>query len=110
MFGMLKEKFHQQNEIENLNLYIFDGKGPNLLGRNWLNVIKLNWNNVIKSSPNKEGPQLSDELGALIDKHSSLFSDKLGKAKLNVKEKRCSKIYEGKTYSLFLKRSGYRRN
>ena len=45
MFGMLKVKVcHQQNEIENLNLYNFDGKGPNLLGRNWLDVIKLNWN------------------------------------------------------------------
>ena len=69
MFGMLKVKVcHQQNEIENLNLYVFNGKGPNLLGRNWLNVIKLNWNNVIKLSPNKEwlnhveeGTQLSDE-------------------------------------------------
>ena len=99
MLGLLKVIVrHQQNEVGNLNLYVFKGQGANLLGRNWLNVLKLNWNNIIKSSTasehlNKveEGPQLSEKLRALIDKHSALFSTKLGKvngfkAKLNVKE------------------------
>ena len=95
---MLQVKVHhQQNEVENLYLYVFNGKGPNLLGRNWLNVIKLNWNNVIKTASSEslnnleDSSKLSGELRILIDKHSSLFSDKLGKvngfkAKLNVKE------------------------
>ena len=116
MFGMLKVKVcHQQNEIENLNLYVFDGKGSNLLGRNWLNVIKLNWNNVIKLSPNKEwlnkveeGTQLPDELRALIDKHSSLFSHKLGKdngfkAKLNVKENAVPRFMKARPIPFSLK-------
>jgi hypothetical protein len=31
----------------NLRVFVLEGSGVNLLGRNWLNVIKLNWNLII---------------------------------------------------------------
>ena len=77
ILGMLQVNVHhQQNEVAKLNLYVFNGKGPNLLGRNWLNVIKLNWNNVIKTVSSErlnnleDSSKLSGELRILIDKHS----------------------------------------
>ena len=49
--------------------------GPNLLGRDWLQVIKLNWNSVFS---NQEGnPQLQKILGV----HNDVFGEGLGTVK-----------------------------
>ena len=66
-----------------LSLLVVGGKGPALLGRNWLEKIKLNWP-IIKqlSSHNKR-------LGEILQKHAQLFEEGLGtlqgtKAKIHV--------------------------
>ena len=66
-----------------LPLLVVGGKGPALLGRNWLEKIKLNWA-IIKqlSSHNKR-------LEEILQKHAQLFEEGLGtlqgtKAKIHV--------------------------
>ena len=66
-----------------LPLLVVGGKGPALLGRNWLEKIKLNWT-IIKqlSSHNKR-------LKEILQKHAQLFEEGLGtlqgtKAKIHV--------------------------
>ena len=49
--------------------------GPNLLGRDWLQVIKLNWNSVF--SIQEGNPQLQKILGA----HNDVFGEELGTVK-----------------------------
>ena len=68
------------------NLVIMDGKGPSLLGRDWLEVIRLDW-----SQFNKVDTRTNEELENVLSKHSALFEPGLGtiegvKAKLYLKE------------------------
>ena len=69
-----------------LNLVIVEGKGPSLLGRDWLRVIHLEWQRF-----NKVDAEVNDKLEILLEKHSSLFEGGLGtikgvEAKLYLKE------------------------
>ena len=89
---------YQKNEFVNLRMVILKGHGVNILGREWLNKIKLNLNNVMTcSSVINEVNKLLDrkvilpKLNGLLVKYSGLFSEKLGKvngfkARLNFKE------------------------
>ena len=60
---------------------IVKGSGPSLLGRDWLNKIRLDWISIhyVHSEP----------LQAVLDKHSAVFQEGLGtlrgfKAKIHV--------------------------
>jgi len=57
--------------------------GPSLLGRDWLAKLKLNWKEICHMG------QSTSDLQEIIDKHSSVFQEKLGEvvgvtAQLNV--------------------------
>ena len=57
---------------------IVDGKGPNLLGRNWLNIIKWDWSQMFSI-----GERKGKLWQQVIDKYTDVFRDKLlGKQKL----------------------------
>ena len=49
--------------------------GPNLLGRDWLQVIKLNWNSIF--SIQEDNPQLQK----ILDAHKDVFGEVLGTLK-----------------------------
>ena len=57
-----------------LPLIVVNGSGPSLLGRNWLEHLILDWSSLhllnIADNPG---------LPTLLDKHSNLFKEKLGK-------------------------------
>ena len=63
---------HQQNPAVTLPLIVVAGNGPALLGRNWLQAIKLDWGEVKK---------IKTELDRLLEKHGKLFEEGLGKVK-----------------------------
>ena len=77
------EVAYQDQESKTLSLVVVEGKGPSLLGRNWLKHFTLDWNSIKTVLPEK------DALRQLLLEHEEVFSDELGtitpgKAKLAV--------------------------
>ena len=64
-----------QNQQHHLPAMVVKSSGPNLLGRDWLQVIKLNWNNVF--SIQEDNPQLQK----MLDVHKDVFGEGLGTLK-----------------------------
>ena len=82
-----------------MKLIVLRGDNVNLVGRSWLNELKLSWEEIIKQ-PAREATanmirddredQVERKIGDLKEKYAELFSGKLGKVKdfkasLNVK-------------------------
>ena len=59
-----------KSQVVNLPLLVVKGEGPSLLGRNWLNHIRLDWQEIytMHSSP----------LQATLQKHAAVFQEGLG--------------------------------
>ena len=79
---------HGQQEAKQLPLIVVQGKGPSLLGRNWLQYVRLDWEVIKKVT---QHPQLKQRLEELLEKYKEVFQDELGnvkefKAKLQVRE------------------------
>ena len=53
------------------NLLIIDGDGPILLGRDWLNKLRINWSKLNQV-------RHSDELQRILDNHFIVFKEELG--------------------------------
>ena len=72
------------DEVEySLPLLVVGSKGPALLGRNWLEKIKLNWPILKQLASQKK------RLEEILEKHAQLFEEGLGtlqgtKAKIHV--------------------------
>ena len=61
---------------EQLNLLVVEGESPSLLGRDWLNHIKLDWSKLNHvQATSKSGCQ------EILDKHQLLFKNELGTVK-----------------------------
>ena len=63
-------KYEQQDAA--LTLQVVAGNGPALLGRNWLQCIRLDWKAIHAVSSHSEAPT------RLLDEYGKLFSDELG--------------------------------
>ena len=63
-----------KSQTARLPLLVVNSKGPNLLGRNWLQVIKIDWGEIHNVRVNKN-------LEELLEKHRVLFQDELGTLK-----------------------------
>ena len=90
VIGKLPVTATYANQSKALTLYIVPGNGPTLLGREWLQHIKLDWKSIAMVS--------KDPLQQLLDKHASIFEDTLGTIKdytatLKVKEPALPKFY-----------------
>ena len=70
---MVPVEYHDQKY--RLPAIVVKGPGPNLLGRDWLQVVKLNWQNIFKIQ--EENPQLQ----SIQNAHSNVFSVRLGTLK-----------------------------
>ena len=64
-----------QNQLHNLSAMVVKSPGPNLLGRDWLQVIKLNWNSIFNI---QEG---NPQLQKILDAHKDVFGEGLGTLK-----------------------------
>ena len=71
-----------QNQQHNLPALVVMSPGPNLLGRDWLQVIKLNWNSILSI---QEG---NSQLQKILDAHKDVFGEGLGtlKGKLDMSQ------------------------
>ena len=67
------------NKSQDLQLTVVEGKGPNLLGRNWLRVLGIDWSTVNKLEVNEvqtdEKLKLKEDF---LDQYKELFKDELG--------------------------------
>ena len=69
-------EYHDQQKT--LPLVVVEGRGPNLLGRNWLSEIKLDWKaiNKVKSD---------SALASVLDNYPDVFREELGTLKGHVR-------------------------
>ena len=89
--GVLKVPVDYQNQREVLDLYVVKNKGPVLMGRDWLRIIRLDWCSIksLQASPATSSPK--ERLDVMLDNYSDVFENKLGtftsaKAKLTLKD------------------------
>ena len=71
--GKLHLHVKYEDQTAKLTLIVVAGKGPSLLGRNWLKYIRLNWTKIF-SIRNIQ----SQSLEALLSEHQPLFSKDMG--------------------------------
>ena len=74
-----------------LDLYVVKGKGPVLMGRDWLYKLRLDWCAIKSLNVSQATLPAKECLDTILDKYSDVFEDKLGtfksvKAKLTLKE------------------------
>lgn len=69
--GMMVAEVQHISQSAMLPILVVDGTGPSLLGRNWLQKIKLNW--LLICSVNR-----TTQTDNVLRKHSELFCEELG--------------------------------
>ena len=74
--GCIRVSVKYQSQQEDLNLLVVAGSGPSLLGRDWLQTLRLEWASIcrIQAPP-------SETLSKLLEQHAGLFKDELGMVK-----------------------------
>ena len=71
--GEIEVNVEYENQSAKLILTAVAGDGPSLLGRNWLQLIRLNWREIkVLNTPK------NSRLDFLLDKFSEVFTEKLG--------------------------------
>ena len=73
--GEVTVPVNYQDQQHYLPAIVVKGRGPNLLGRDWLQVVKLNWQSIFNIQENN--PQLQ----RVLEEHKDVFSKELGKPK-----------------------------
>ena len=86
--GALDVEVKHRNQEAQLALTVVEGNGPTLLGRDWLRHLRLDW-----ATLNHISELESSEFKKLLNDHSILFAEGLGKIK-------------GTTARLYLKEGG----
>ena len=89
LLGKLIIDVSYENKIYNrLPLCVIKGSGVNLLGRNWMALMRLNWENIFEQlqehNPYKEKVScvnIQKELETVTNKYPNVFSEKLGTVK-----------------------------
>ena len=94
-----------QQEVKQLPLTVVKGDGPALLGRNWLQHIRLDWK-MIKKVTQQPDPKKS--LESLLDKYKEVFQEELGhisdfKARLLVRENAKPKFFKPRSVPFAMK-------
>ena len=76
VLGVMNVEVQYKQQRESLKLTIVSGKGPSLLGRDWLQHLKLDWGEIKALASHTEG-----SLDYLIEKYNTLFTEGLGTIK-----------------------------
>ena len=67
--GQMEANVNYEQQNKHLLLYVIKGKGPALLGRDWLREFQLNWGQI---------KALATGIDNILDKHQALFDEGLG--------------------------------
>lgn len=68
--GVVEVVVNYYNQNYRLPLLVLSEKGPNLVGRDWLEKVRLDWLNVRRSA--------QPGLGEVLNKYDHLFKEELG--------------------------------
>ena len=95
MLSEVKVPVSYSNQGGEFILYIVKGKGPNLLGCNWLENLILDWK-ALAATVNYVS---SNKLGELLNEYTDVLCDRLGAlnsttAKLHVKPNSVSRFHK----------------
>ena len=71
VLGEIRVEVSLGDRVEQLDLLVVEGEGPSLLGRNWLQKLKVDWGQLHQV-------QSRCELNVILDKHPVLFAEDLG--------------------------------
>ena len=72
VLGQLQVNVQYHGLHHSLPLLVVEGRGPSLLGRNWLGKIKLDWASI---------NHISSELDRLLEQYQEVFKEELGTLK-----------------------------
>ena len=98
---MVEVSIHGQTR--QLPLVVVEGDGISLLGRNWLESIRLDWTEVA-SIKNISKPTYQSKLDKLLDEYEEIFfCEELGHGKLHVKPEASPKFYRPRPIPLAMK-------
>ena len=78
--GQMSVEVKYQGYRDRHTLYVVEGKGPSLMGRDWLSQITLDWVSIRAVGCNESKP----DVGKLIEKYAKVFQPGLGTMK-NIK-------------------------
>ena len=107
VLGVCTVKVTIKDNTVSLPLVVIKGDGISLLGRNWLEQIKLDWHEIAKINGITK-PSYQKKLDDLLKQYEEIFRDELGKckqikAKLHVKPNTVPKFYHPRPIPLALK-------
>ncbi|XP_062404761.1 uncharacterized protein K02A2.6-like [Sardina pilchardus] len=75
--GKTRVNVHYEGQTATLDVLVVRSQGPNLLGRDWMGVLRLNWKELFKPIF-----KVSDNaLQNVLSKHNDIFRDELGTLK-----------------------------
>ena len=100
--GVIDVDVMYKDQQASLKLIVTSGEGPCLLGRDWLNTLKLDWSQL------NQVYQLSTQCQDLVAKHRLLFADELGlvqgmKAKFHINKDATPKFCKARPVPYALK-------
>lgn len=101
--GSLQVEVSHNNQTKQLPLLVVKGQSPSLLGRDWMNKLTLDWQSIHNVQGNRQ-------LDKLLQKHSVLFRDELGKlegyqVKLHLDTEAHPKFCKARSVPLALRKS-----
>ena len=74
ILGTIHVEVHCNNQTATLPLVVVKGRGPSLLGQDWLQYITLDWKTLNTVTQSTNNPTLS----AVLAHHKAVFNDELG--------------------------------
>ena len=81
VIGLMQSKVKSGQQILNLTIYVVSGAGPPLLGRNWLDSLKLDWATIFQRVHKVSDTKSLNSLQSILNQHEQIFKAELGTLK-----------------------------
>ena len=95
VIGELNVQVRYEEQENDLALTVVAGDGPSLLGRDWLQHIKLNWREI-----KAVATHAIRSLEYLLDKYGDIFTDELGTIKGHCAKLQCEAGRETQVFQI----------